>query len=296
MKHGKAFCPGHVTGFFEIHDSDPDPYKRGSRGGGFSTALGALTDAAVEPRERQKITAVVHTLDDYTGGEVTIRAIKNLIGNERLKVEVETGLQLPVSQGFGMSAAGALSSVLAVIAAAGEDYGWAREDAVKAAHAAEVEMRTGLGDVVAAEGGLFEIREEPGLPPHGRVRRWKDDAELVLCEIRQPMKTRDMLGDPEKRKRISLAGRFAVDRACNSRGITPEELCGISRDFATETGLMTPEVGAALKSIIGVGCGSMAMLGNSIFAFGPAGELAQALSAHGKIYVTSVDTLGARAL
>ncbi|HHD16061.1 MAG TPA: hypothetical protein ENK47_05075, partial [Euryarchaeota archaeon] len=46
---GNGFCPGHITGFFSIHDSGKDLLRIGSRGAGVNISLGALCLAAVEP-------------------------------------------------------------------------------------------------------------------------------------------------------------------------------------------------------------------------------------------------------
>ncbi|HUU07091.1 MAG TPA: sugar kinase, partial [Thermoplasmata archaeon] len=43
----RAFCPGHITGFFEICRAD-NLLASGSRGGGLCTSLGALSDVGIE--------------------------------------------------------------------------------------------------------------------------------------------------------------------------------------------------------------------------------------------------------
>ena len=46
MGRGRAFCPGHVTAFFEICDHE-EPVKRGSRGAGFCISKGVQTETTV---------------------------------------------------------------------------------------------------------------------------------------------------------------------------------------------------------------------------------------------------------
>jgi pantoate kinase len=294
FRYGKAFCPGHITGFFEICDSDADLLKRGSRGAGFSTSLGAVSTAAVEPRERQKITVVVHGLDDYAGGDVTIRAVKRLIGDANLKVEIETDLQLPLSQGFGMSGAGALSAALAAAAACEGELRLARDDAVKAAHLAEVEHKTGLGDVVGQSAGGFERRLEPGLPPFGKIISEPLDAEVVLCVLGGALETRDVLSDPLRRERIISAGRKAIDSFSSSANL--KRFCEASWSFARDARLVTPEIAKALGEAHSAGCGSMAMLGHSVFAFGDIERLESILSKYGKTFRCRVAPEGAKVL
>ena len=292
LKHGKAFCPGHITGFFEICDSDPDILKRGSRGAGFSTELGAVSDAMVEPRDHRKITVVVHGLDDYAGGDVSILAVKNLIGDRKLKVEVETNLQLPLSQGFGMSGAGALSATLAVVAAVGDEYGFTRDDAVKAAHLAEVESRTGLGDVAGQSVGGFERRLEPGLPPFGKIVSSAIDMEVVLCVLGGALETKAVLTDQEQRQRIVDAGRKAINDFGSSDNL--KRFCEVSWSFAREAKLTTPEINKAVADALPHGCASMSMLGRSVFAFGYVEELEKALQKHGKTFRCRMASEGAK--
>jgi pantoate kinase len=294
MQFAKAFCPGHITGFFEICDSDTDTLRRGSRGAGFSTTLGALSTAAVEARDRQKITVVVHGLDDYAGADVTIRAIRHLIGDARLKVEIETDLQLPVSQGFGMSGAGALSATLSVVEAAKGIFDLTRDDAVRAAHVAEVESRTGLGDVVGQSVGGFERRLEPGVPPFGKVATEPLHAEAVLCVLGGALETKAVLSDELLRARINAAGRKAVNSF--SPSVNLKRFCETSWAFAREARLDTPEIAKAIGEASSAGCGSMAMLGNSVFAFGDAERLESIFSKYGRTFRCRVAPEGAKVL
>jgi pantoate kinase len=125
-----AFCPGHVTGLFEIHDVDPDPLRRGSRGAGFSLSQGVLTYVEVEPADSLAIDIMVDK--EPAEAPVTREALTNLLreavrdgrvplnkdapkgSKARIRVRAWSDLHLPVSQGFGMSAAGALSGTLAL--------------------------------------------------------------------------------------------------------------------------------------------------------------------------------------
>ena len=43
LKMGIAYAPAHLTGIFEIHNSNPDPLRCGSRGIGFCIDKGVTT-------------------------------------------------------------------------------------------------------------------------------------------------------------------------------------------------------------------------------------------------------------
>jgi pantoate kinase len=268
--------------------------RRGSRGAGFSTSLGAVSTASAEPRERQKITAVVHGLDGYSAGDVTIRAIQLLIGDASIKVEVETDLQLPLSQGFGMSGAGALSAALAVAGACEGELELSREDAVRAAHLAEVESMTGLGDVAGQSVGGFESRLEPGLPPFGKITSRPLSDEVVLCVLGGTLETRSVLSDCAWRERITMAGRKAIESFKPSESLA--RFCEVSWQFAKDAKLDTPEIARAVDESQSEGFGSMAMLGRSAFAFGNADRLEAVLSKHGATFRCRLSPEGAKVL
>src|SRR5512136_3066110 len=110
MMRAAAFCPGHITGFFEICRSK-DVMSTGSRGAGLCIALGAGSVVRVGEAKRQSVSVSIN--GRASAANVTKRAIEHLVGGDKLKTSVSTSLDLPMSQGFGMSAAGSLSAALA---------------------------------------------------------------------------------------------------------------------------------------------------------------------------------------
>ena len=165
VSEGEAFCPGHVTAFFEVHE-DPNPRAKGSRGAGLCLSLGVRTVARVRDAPRPSIDVIVN--DRRQKAEVTQRVIEKLVGSRSLQVKVLSETPLPVSQGFGVSAAAALSTALALDDALGQ--GVPRNELVAIAHETEVECGTGLGDVVPASLGGMDLRSKPGAPDWAEVR------------------------------------------------------------------------------------------------------------------------------
>lgn len=301
-----AFCPGHVTGLFEIHDSDPDPLRRGSRGAGFSTALGAVSLVEVEPSDSLE---VIISLDKVRSeAPVTREAIVALLklavkdariplnkdapkgSRAKVRVRVTTDLQLPVSQGFGMSAAGSLSAALALA----KCLRLGRSDAVRAAHSADVLQRGGLGDVVAASVGGFEVRTAAGVPPFGSLVNFVGYGEAVLCVVGGPLSTKSVLTDAKRRAGVNEAGAKAV--ADLLRAPSLDAFLLQSQRFARESGLLTDDLERAILAASPHGRASMSMLGNSVFAFGDADRLEGALAPFGDVWRTHVSEAGARLL
>lgn len=299
-----AFCPGHVTGLFEIHDEAQDVDRRGSRGAGFSLARGAVSRVDVAPAESLRIDVALDGTEQEA--PVTREAVTQLLreavrtgkvplnrdapkgSRARVQVTVATELQLPVSQGFGMSAAGALSAALALARC----LRLGRSDALRAAHAADVLQRGGLGDVIAASQGGFEIRAAPGLPPYGTLSRFVGYGECVLCVVGESLETRAILSDPERRAAVNEAGARCLAPLLQAPQL--DVFLDASLRFARESRLLTPALDRAILAASPHGKASMSMLGNSVFAFGNVQRLEEALAPHGRVLVSPVDEAGAR--
>ncbi|UCE81251.1 MAG: hypothetical protein JSV94_02185 [Methanobacteriota archaeon] len=281
----RAFCPGHVTGFFEVKRSE-DLLSSGSRGAGLCISLGATTD--IEAADSRKKTLEVHVNGEQRRAYTTVHTLNRLLGERDMEVVASTRLDLPESQGFGMSAAGALSAGFALCDLLGIDA----ECAFEAAHSAEIECATGLGDVSSIRCGGLVIREAAGLPPRGRTRRMEGCPEIVLAVIGSSLRTAGMIGDPDLIIRVNREGSWRVDELAREPSIS--KLMMLSASFALDTGLASREVRYAMASASSAGLASMAMLGNSIFAIGSTDELVSALSKHGRTYTCRVDTEGVR--
>jgi pantoate kinase len=281
----RAFCPGHVTGFFEICMSD-DLLSAGSRGAGLCLSLGVTSTVEVAESKRQSIKV---TIDGKAGkAPVTEWAVKYLLGNKNLEVKVDLVQDLPISQGFGMSAAGALSATIALA----RQIDVKRQAAFEASHIAEITNKSGLGDVAALHRGGVTIRTKPGLPPKGRVIGIHETPDVVLAIVEKELKTHAVLSDPHKTKKINLSGSKMVDEMLKEP--TVRKLMELSSQFSVESGLASKRVLEAMGAASKLGMASMAMLGNSVFAVGDTKGLVRVLSDFGETWVCKVDTRGPR--
>lgn len=284
----KAFAPGHISGFFEPVFHPEDLIRTGSRGAGVSISLGALSEVIVEESQIGGIQVFVN--GKRSPAYVTNLAIKYIVGNNPLNVIVRTRLDLPIGQGFGMSAAGALSSCLALC----KCLGLPREDALKAAHMAEVQLRTGLGDVISSFFGGLEIRKSPGLPPWGLIEHIPANFDFVLCIIGKKLDTKKVLNNPILIKKAGEYGRLCTKKLLERPSI--ENFFYQSQTFTKKTGLADKKIIQAINATSNFGLASMCMLGNSVFAAGKTEELCRVLSFFGKIYVCCIDQQGARVI
>lgn len=289
VSQGEAFCPGHVTAFFEICE-DSDPRRKGSRGAGLSLSLGVTTVARV--RESPKASLEVLVNGKKTRADATETAARKVLGNRSYEVKILSDTPLPVSQGFGVSSAAALSTTLALDDALGS--GIPRQELVALAHVAEVECGTGLGDVVPASLGGMDLRLRPGAPGLAVVRKFGVRKNLLLTVVGPEMSTKVVIRNPEKVAAINRHGGACVDEF--ARDPTFERLFDLGNRFAEDTGLGSRTVLEVVRASRMFGRAAMAMLGNSIFAEAGREELATLYLKFGTLMRCEVDNEGARVL
>jgi pantoate kinase len=286
----RAFAPAHVSGLFAVHDDDPDPLKRGSRGAGWSLDDGAVAQVAKDPEGAVRI-----SIDGQPAeAPVTRAALARLAPGQGLAVDLR--LHLPIGQGFGMSAAGTLAACLA----AADELGLDPELALEAAHVAEVESGTGLGDAIGSWFGSGEVRMKPGCPPHGWALRIEPPAgtRFLFCVLGKAIPTPAIIRDAAwKRKTRELADP-AVDRILAAkRDGAWDRILLESATFGQALGLMPAEM-RRLGGLLPEGCRwGQSMLGNTMWVTGPEAGLETArrvLVKGGLLLEAGVDGNGAR--
>jgi len=289
VSEGEAFCPGHVTAFFEVRE-DPDPRKKGSRGAGLCLSLGVRTVARVRDDSRASIDVIVNGRRQRA--DVTRRVAEKILGDRSCEVKILSETSLPVSQGFGVSAAAAVSTALALDDALGAKI--PRDELVAVAHETEVECGTGLGDVVPASIGGMDLRLKPGAPGYAEVRTFPVEAELLLAVIGAEMPTKTVLRDSKKVAAINRIGGALVDEF--SENPTLERLFELGVRFAEGTGLADKRVLEVIRASRMFGRATMAMLGHSVVATGNRQQLATLYLKFGTLQRCEVDNTGATVL
>jgi pantoate kinase len=251
----KAFVPSHITGFFAARRRN-DPRMSGSIGCGLNLTLGATT--TVKPSSRTKI---------FLNGERSDAPVSRYVV-ERLAtspVEVRTKLDMPLGAGFGASGAGALGCAYAL----NERFELCltSNQAASIAHIAEVENRTGLGDVIAQRTGGLVIRIEPGAPGIGRVDRIPVQPLRVHYLAKGSISTREVLSDERIMKEINREGEACLKELLAKP--TLKEFMTLSRRFTMAIGLASDWALDAIEAVEAAGgMASMIMLGDSVFAIG----------------------------
>lgn len=249
-----VFMPAHITGFFSIENND-NPLKNGSCGVGFLLDRGVKT-----------------TLKNSSEFKIDVNQGSDIVINEVLKYfniedsfEITQDIQFPIGAGFGTSAASALSLSLALNEFF--DCGYSKNECGQIAHKAEVSLGGGLGDVIGQTGSGLVLRTRPGAPGVGKIKSFEEDI-YVATKFFGKIDTASVIRNPEHKKIISVNGRKCLDSFKKNSSV--ENFLRLSYEFSLNTKLMTNEVQSladyfnSCDDILGA---SMAMLGNTVFAF-----------------------------
>ncbi|MDQ3838631.1 MAG: hypothetical protein M3297_05110, partial [Thermoproteota archaeon] len=208
---GRAYCPGHITGFLAKATylrcpSENDPYigsylKMGSTGAGVAIGLGLSSYVMAQENQDKSLST---TYDVYMNGskikfnfEVTKSVVEkyiSLLQGKSYYIKIEHESDLPI--GFGLSSSGAAALSLSYALNVALKVGLNSEQAAQIAHCSEIECRTGLGSVLAQYVGGFELRSAIGAPGVGIANRIESssmqDLKVVILCI-SPMPTREFL-------------------------------------------------------------------------------------------------------
>ena len=323
-----VFAPSHITGFFEII-GNPNPLKMGSRGAGVALDTGVTTD--VEITEGSGIIVKINGKKDPKNASITYKTLDlikkqfidqfsigdkknpdilsnkelndNGLNNERSfdemdepffdkKISIGHTVNVPIGAGFGTSAAFALGTSIGIAKAL--DMPVTYNKAASIAHLAELEMGSGLGDVIAEICGGIVLRLKEGAPGVGNVDKIilndsnSEETLFVIAKSLGEIETSSIINDPSYKKKINQTGKNLLFELLKNP--SPELFMKLSRKFSEETQLMNAEVLEVVKILQDETIGaSMAMLGNTAFAISksPDTSVERAL-------VSKIDSCGCR--
>ena len=175
---------------------------------------GVITDVLIEDGEG--VDVIINGQNDSKLSSITFKTI-DLI-NERFQVDgkkitINHEFEIPIGSGFGVSAACALGTSLAIAKALKLHLTYNR--AASIAHLAEIEMKSGLGDVIAEFTGGLVLRLKEGAPGYGRVDRssWSDHRKMIITSSADlgEIETSSIIEDPFWQKKINQTGKFIGD-------------------------------------------------------------------------------------
>ncbi|WP_407410886.1 pantoate kinase [Methanobrevibacter sp.] len=249
-----VFVPGHITGFFTIENHEIK-LKNGSCGAGFLLSKGVKT--TISPCDKLII-------DVNQGDKTVIDEVLSILEIDT-NFKITQDIQLPIGAGFGTSAASALSLTLALNEFL--NLGYSDELCGQIAHMAEVDLGGGLGDVIAQTGKGLVLRTKPGAPGIGEIKSFNENV-FIGWKTFGRIDTSSVIRDSHQKEVITSAGGKYLGLFEDDPSV--ENFLDFSLKFSQDIGLMSDEVKNLIdyfnssSDILG---SSMAMLGNTVFAF-----------------------------
>ena len=222
---GRGHCGAHLSLVFTIEDLEEEPLSQGSRGAGLCLEDGVEAIAIGEVGAGGLSVKFIHGNHDKTlYGEVlkTLEKEVAMIGDFDWELNIK--MRLPTSQGFGMSASGAVASAIAFQRAIGIPHEDCIRRSFKIAHLVERSRSSGLGDTTALSSGGVERRLNPGSPYYGdlldsgpgRSEGWSCKTPVLLCWRNKTGRlTSSYIDEPGWKVSITDAGKIAMDTIGN---------------------------------------------------------------------------------
>ena len=246
---GRGQCGAHITLLFTIDDSSEDLVYQGSRGAGICLKDGVEAIAKGENGSGEMIVR-------FKNREYESRIYQDVLSELVEKIpeigdfdwELDIIMSLPTSQGFGMSASGAVASSMAIQRAIGIPHEECVRRSFLVAHIVERKRSSGLGDTTALSSGGVERRIAAGSPFSGPLldngpgvsQGWSVDIPILISwKEKTGRHTSSYIDNENWRRKICLAGEHAMERI--GRGEWKEhrwpELIEESLRFSSDSGL-----------------------------------------------------------
>jgi pantoate kinase len=268
----KAFAPGAISSFFEIHNTNPDGTpitnleRMGARGGGFGLSCGVHTKVTVENAPENGVQIFIN--GQAAEAKVTRNVTQTLLSQTATKcaVTVEHQIDVPVGMGFGTSAGGALTTALALKEALSLPLTY--NQIGKIAHLAEIQSQTGLGTVssLTVGGGLILVTE-PGAPGVCQVDRIpiKPDYYIVAGFYNTKI-SKTLLSSPQRKEEINRCGKQTLQQILQEPSL--ENFLASCWMFAQNAGFASDDVRELVRLAVGAGAVGAAqnMLGEAVHA------------------------------
>ena len=297
-----AFCPAHITGFFKAYldDSQNSLENCGSTGAGFSIKQGVTTRVKVDTKDNQESNFRITT----KGYQPDKTDVSEFVLNEFLKLgkfsnkffDIEHEISIPVGYGLGSSGAVALSLSFALDQALETKLD--KTTIGQIAHNAEVNCKTGLGDVLASFHGGFEIRVKPGAPGIGCVEKIFTNEISVIMICFSPISTNKFI--KERLSQINGLGGKMVNRLLESKNY--KHFQDMSLEFAKFVDVITPRMQKLVNELSknNIKCG-IAFFGETVFSMIPKEDEDRVLEilqkySDGIVIKSELDNNGARVL
>jgi len=261
ISEAKAFAPANISCIFRIY-GHKSPRWMGSYGVGFTLNEGVN----VKVRQSNKNQIFLNGQKIYFP---TIKSVISKLTNKKLKIKIQS--KLPLGCGFGLSGASALAAAYAINNLL--KLKKSKKKLAIIAHIAEVENKTGLGDVVNQYYGGFCVKLKPS--SYFIVKKLPMNNANVYCRYFSKISTKSIITNPKLKNKINESASITLNKIKkllqNNNHIKLNDIINISKEFAVNSHLLKDK--KTIQTIKEIekkkGNASMIMLGNAVFSDKP---------------------------
>ena len=258
MARGKSWAPSGITSFFYSSPIDPESLRDedllfvGGYGGGMCLAKGVTTEKdVVKTKNSQNQVKVIINGSLVKNPVATLKAIELFFKLFKLslsdyEIAVNHTIEVPIGAGFGTSAAGALSTILALSQAL--DLPITYLTASHLAHIAEIRAGTGLGTVSGIARGGVVLVESAGAPGYDYVDNLIVPDNISVISIHYaPISKQDIIFSEERLRKINYVGKMTLTKILHSPNIFT--FMREAKEFTFNAGFVTSRLGEAISTV-----------------------------------------------
>ena len=254
----KAFAPANISCIFKIYEHK-NPRWMGSYGVGFT-----LNEGVIVKVSRARRNEVI-----FNSNSINFPTVKSVIGKltkEKIRVYIKS--KLPLGCGFGLSGASTLATAYSLNNLL--NLKKPKKELAIIAHIAEVENKTGLGDIVNQYYGGFCIKLKPS--SHFVVKKLPLNNIEVYCKYFSKVSTKAIITNKKLKDKINNAATDTLSKIQQllkaNKNIQFKDIIKISKNFAVNSRLLKDK--KTIETIENIkkedGTASMIMLGNAVFS------------------------------
>ncbi|MDP3765813.1 MAG: hypothetical protein Q8R04_04840 [Nanoarchaeota archaeon] len=278
ISEAKAFAPANISCIFKIY-MHKNPRWMGSYGVGFTLNEGVIVQAS--KAKRNEVVFNNHSINFPTVKNVIEKLTKKTRKNQRFsghrkskgfsrEIRIYIKTKLPLGCGFGLSGASALATAYSINKLL--NLKKSNKELAIVAHIAEVENKTGLGDVVNQYYGGFCLKLKPS--SYFFVKKIPINNSNVYCKYFSKISTKSVITNKKLKDKINNAATIALNKIkklLEKNNIKLSQIIKISKEFAVNSDLLKNK--QTIQTIRNIeknnGNASMIMLGNAVFSNKP---------------------------
>jgi pantoate kinase len=272
MTKASAFCPAGISSFFQAVTNSSPPRsitaacRIGARGGGFIIDKGVATEVKITSTKK---TGIAVTINGKNAPEanVTREVFKLLLSkiNKPYQISVSHHVEVPIGAGYGASAAGAVSTAMALAKVL--DLKMTMNQIAQIAHTAEIRCATGLGSVSGVIRGGAILILEPGAPGYDRVD-WlpMNPSHRIVTASFAPISKKDIIFSKKALQAVNREGQKVLQQILSNPD--PVQFMKLCRGFAQKAGFLSDRIAEVIEKVMNAGAlgATQNMIGDAFHA------------------------------